>query len=933
MTQQNNYLKQFKLDKIILSENQITNWQDYLANIQKAYDKKESEEHQKNIFNQFLRDCFGYDVNTQNRQDSVIRDQFGFVQVIIEFKSFGNKSEMPTLEKLNCKALQELIWYYLGETVENKSVKHLIITNGKGFLIWDGVDFQEIVGNDKQLQKEFKEYADKKSIYKTTDQFYKHIASPAIDRNIDKFQEKVIILDTDNENSQILLKVLALEYLLKKTPNNINSLNREFYNELLYIMGLEEQTQNGVLKIVRLSKNRQEGSLLENVLVRSKDFEIGLEIVITWINRILFLKLLEGQILDYNNQKSEFAFLTTHKIGQYKDLKRLFFDVLAEPKEQRDVKLNRGFELVPYLNSSLFLETALEKEFGLQNLDSEYEIAIYPQTILKDHLGKKETGNIKGLEYLLNFLKAYNFSSVKNHEDNNKLINSSVLGSFFEKLNGYKDGSFFTPSTITEYMSSSSIEKLILAKFDAKNIKAESITDLRKEIREAIRDGRITKTDAIEVIDKLKIVDPAVGSGYFLVSCLNQILYFKSRLGLLLDKNGQLLDCDLEMDNDKLKIYQNGKEYQYYQNVGSNAIIQESLFLEKQKIIENSLFGVDINPNSVKICQLRLWIELLKNTYYKADGQLQTLPNIDINVKCGNSLISRFETTQNLAKMLNNTNFTVQNYRKLFTDYHSAKTKEERQIINDQILSIKTGFKTYLSENSPISYKIRELQTKIDQEYKTIGGELFQISDKIKKQVEVEISKLNEEMAKMETEKQDILTGKIYQNAFEWRFEFPQVLASNGDFVGFDLVIGNPPYIQLQANGGELGKVYESQKFETFAKTGDIYSLFYEKSHQLITNGGYSCLITSNKWLRAGYGENLRKFILNKTNLINLYDVGSGVFESATVDTNILLFQKAILGNSTVNIAAICNYKKDKINPQSLSQYWQQSSIDRKSVV
>ena len=163
---QNNCLKQSKLDKINLNDDQSEKWQNYLVNIQKAYNKKESEEHQKNIFNQFLRDCFGYDVNTQNRQDSVIYDKFGVAQVIIEFKALFNKAEMPGLENLNCKALQELIWYYLEETTENKSVKHLIITNGNNFLIWDGADFQEIVGSDKKLQKDFGDFQNKNSIDK-----------------------------------------------------------------------------------------------------------------------------------------------------------------------------------------------------------------------------------------------------------------------------------------------------------------------------------------------------------------------------------------------------------------------------------------------------------------------------------------------------------------------------------------------------------------------------------------------------------------------------------------------------------------------------------------------------------------------------------------------------------------------------------------------
>jgi adenine-specific DNA-methyltransferase len=156
---QNNQIKKSKLDKIVLNENQIQKWQDYLTNIQKAYDKKESEEHQKNIFNDFLKDCFGYDVNTNGKQDNVVYDN-DKAQVIIEFKALFNQNEMSTWENINRKTLQQLVYYYLQETRENKSIKHLIITNGKDFLIWDGMDFETIFGGDKLLKKEFLDFED-----------------------------------------------------------------------------------------------------------------------------------------------------------------------------------------------------------------------------------------------------------------------------------------------------------------------------------------------------------------------------------------------------------------------------------------------------------------------------------------------------------------------------------------------------------------------------------------------------------------------------------------------------------------------------------------------------------------------------------------------------------------------------------------------------
>ena len=145
---------------------------------------------------------------------------------------------------------------------------------------------------------------------------------------------------------------------------------------------------------------------------------------------------------------------------------------------------------------------------------------------------------------------------------------------------------------------------------------------------------------ANEIINSLHICDPAVGSGHFLVSALNEMIAVKNDLKILQDRDGKRLkEYQVEVVNDELIVTdEEGELFEYNPSNKESQRIQETLFHEKQTIIENCLFGVDINTNSVKICRLRLWIELLKNAYYKNATELETLPNIDINIKCGNEL-------------------------------------------------------------------------------------------------------------------------------------------------------------------------------------------------------------------------------------------------------------------------------------------------------
>ncbi len=246
---------------------------------------------------------------------------------------------------------------------------------------------------------------------------------------------------------------------------------------------------------------------------------------------------------------------------------------------------------------------------------------------------------------------------------------------------------------------------------------------------------------ANELINSLKICDPAVGSGHFLVSMLNHVLHLKYELGILFERNTyNRLKVNLILESDEVNIVDEdyGEKIAYKLKDGKlplkAQIIQETLFHEKQTIIENCLLGVDINPNSVKICQLRLWIELLKSAYYKPAQnqkpqgfknlvglsylQLETLPNIDINIKTGNSVLSRFDLTTDLSNGFKKSiNWNFKYYLECVSSYKNELDKEKKRAFEKQIDFIKGDIKTKIRQSDPLV-----------KEYTKLGTELYELS-------------------------------------------------------------------------------------------------------------------------------------------------------------------------------------------------------------
>nr|WP_297783833.1 TaqI-like C-terminal specificity domain-containing protein [uncultured Allomuricauda sp.] len=898
----------------------------------------ESEEYHKNLVSGFLKDSLyhgNHFINTSGRKDQVIHigpKPDSPVGVIIEAKNPKNKSEMVSVENLNKKAFHELLLYFLRERISNGNleVKNLIITNLFEWFIFDANDFEKNFVANKSLVKQFKDFEAGNLSGTSTDFFYNEIAKPFLTAfeetlgfvhfDLRKY-ERVVRNDDPKDDQKLvsLFKLLSPQHLLKEPfVNDSNSLDKKFYSELLHIIGLSE-IKKGSKKLIQRNEEGQRnlGSLLENTILQldSRDkinrlpnprkygdtkeerlFTVALELVITWVNRILFLKLLEAQLIRYHKGDSKYAFLDLKMIKDYDDLDSLFFQVLAKRQGERNKEAQTLFNKVPYLNSSLFEPTDIEHDtIFVSNLRDDKPIPIIASTVLKDEKGKKRSGELSTLEYLFEFLDAYDFSSEGSEdiqEDNKTLINASVLGLIFEKINGYKDGSFFTPGFITMYMCRETIRKAVVQKFN--EVKSWNCKDL-DEVYDKVED----RNEANTIINSLKICDPAVGSGHFLVSALNELIAIKNDLKILQDVEGKRLkEYEVEVVNDELVITDDeGELFEYHPGNKESQRIQMALFHEKQTLIENCLFGVDINPNSVKICRLRLWIELLKNAYYKGDNELETLPNIDINIKTGNSLISRFSLDDDLKAAFKDKTiaYGFLDYKKAVADYKNTASKEKKREIIQIINEVKNNFKSTL-DNKFIA-KLQKAQGEVINEQERLNN-LTAFGEKITKADKNNLKKLQQKSEKALLEKEEIVNNVIYENAFEWRFEFPEVLNDDGDYLGFDVVIGNPPYLRVR-DVSENFRMYYSKSYKVSENQLDLYHLFVEKSFAIASNSSIHSLIVPNAFLANRNNLRLRRFILSHFSIDKIIEVKDDVFEEASVEVLIFIFVKPKISSSS----------------------------------
>ncbi|ECQ5100589.1 class I SAM-dependent DNA methyltransferase [Campylobacter jejuni] len=832
---------------------------------------------------------------------SISKDEFSKdLEVLIEAKK-PNSKEFITHTKVNSKALHETILYYFRNREYSFSLKFIIITDFYKFYIFKISEFEELFYKNPSFKKLFEEICNPNSLFKgNTEEFYKEVAK-LIENSKENLKGFLIDLTflkdkqkSNFKNLASIYKTFHRDFLLGEfNPNDANSLNNAFYKELLYILGLCESKQNSKLIIAKSEESKEEQGTFYTAInskLKEENFETILKLLILWLNRILFLKLIESNLVRFNDDKN-LKFLNFKKIPDFDKLSELFFEVLAKEKSTRK---KSEFAYLPYLNSSLFEKQSIENTLEISSLSNDLKLFYYKNTVLKDDKCKAKKGQVGLLEYLFEFLDSFDFGSDDEQSEilsQKELISSSVLGNVFEKLNGYKEGSFYTPSFITSYMCKESITKVVLDKFNAQfDLDAKDISELRKSLRK--EDKKAQK----ELLNSIKICDPAVGSGHFLVSALNVMLSIYDELNLFDE------EFYLEVQNDEILITGRKGEFIEYKRPSTpkdkTHLIQQELFHTKKDIIENNLFGVDINPNSCEITKLRLWIELLKHSFYQSfDDEnyhdLKTLPNIDINIKCGNSLVSYFETGKSLNHYPN-IKERMGKYKRIVKDYKEGFYTDKSHI-NQEIKNLKISFKNFCFADK-FKKEMKSFNDKCEKYSKKYGNFLAVDDENLKFFVSANLTLFDfdekeaaKEFANLKKEYDNIFNLES-NHPFEWRFEFPEILDDDGNFKGFDLIIGNPPYIK-EAENKEL--FANTKKLRTYQGKMDIWYHFVGRGFDILKNNGYLAFIATNNWVTNSGAKKLRNIVLEESQILSLVDFSSFmVFDSASIQTMIMQFQK-----------------------------------------
>ena len=522
-------------------------------------------------------------------------------------------------------------------------------------------------------------------------------------------------------------------------------------------------------------------------------------------------------------------------------LEPLFFNTLNERRagDLADSRLGENIK-IPYLNGGLFDKDELDKK----DID-------FPYDYFKE---------------LMDFFAMYNFTIDENDPEDSEIgIDPEMLGHIFENLlEDNKDkGAFYTPKEIVQYMSQESV-----AQYLKSNTPEDLHTAIDALIKQRVVEPILQNKENARLVNKalaiVKVCDPAIGSGAFPMGVLNV-----------------LFDC----------------RHLLYGFIGKNEDF--SYAKVKRDIIQNNIYGVDIEKGAVDIARLRFWLALVVD-----ENEPQPLPNLDYKIMCGDSLLHRFTLDapfQNVLKdynQKNGTHYTLDDYRQWVYDYTDISDHTQKDDFRQRIEDIKHAFKTELSDKE--KGKIAKVRGTIE------NLKMEDLFAGKKKENEKKIKTLQKELEALEQQREEIESNKIYDQAFEWRFEFPALLDEDGNFTGFDIIIANPPYIRPHRIK-DCEKVYLWQNYSVAQQKTDIYAFFIENGCDLLRKDGILSYIVPKTWNSIYSFKKLRNLLIYKYNVTQIGILPEKVFDNATVETALLFVENS---KKESDIAFVDVYKK-----------------------
>ena len=522
----------------------------------------------------------------------------------------------------------------------------------------------------------------------------------------------------------------------------------------------------------------------------------------------------------------------------------LFFGILnTKPEERETLFINKNWDIqllvefsgTPYLNGGLFEADDVDK----LPIDFSY-------THFKD---------------LMDFFSQYNFTIDENDPDDSEVgIDPEMLGHIFENLlEDNKDkGAFYTPKEIVQYMCRQSVIQY-LKTHEPSDQYADAIGQLINDgVVSPILQSKSIATRFIQLLKEVKVCDPAIGSGAFPMGILYVLYHAIHHLHSHAEPHGNFDSTQTKRD-----------------------------------IIQNNIFGVDIEQGAVDIARLRFWLALVVDA-----EEPQPLPNLDYKITCGNSQICRYSLDMPIADVFEEYNrvgkenarkekttwskFTLEDYKRLVVDYTEEHT--DKVGLRTKINDIKNCFKTTLAQGD-----IRQRQLAEQRVYEYEAIPLF--GKRKAEEDPIGYAAAKSKLNKLKEKEHAILNNKKYEKSFEWRFEYPQLLDDKGAFIGFDIIIANPPYIKE----GRMSKTFfEPYKDSPYYKGKmDIWYLFACNGLDLLNPNGVLCFIATNNWTTSFGASKLRDKVIKETRICNIVDFGSVMmFESASIQTMIMMFQK-----------------------------------------